>query len=93
MERQALLSAPRNSVAAKIGVIGALNAWGLGMLTGRTQRDETGASAVEYGLIVSAIAAVVTIIVFAFGGAVQDLFSESCTTIASEAAPTADCTP
>ena len=63
------------------------------MLTRRPFGHETGASAVEYGLIVTAIAAVVTVIVFALGGVVQDLFSSSCDVIASEAAPTADCTP
>ena len=63
------------------------------MLTRRTLDDETGASAVEYGILLAAIAAVITIIVFALGGVVQDLFTESCTTIANEAAPAADCTP
>ena len=63
------------------------------MLRRRTLGDETGASAVEYGLIVAAIAAVTVIILFALGGTVRDLFSESCTTIASQAAPTTNCTP
>jgi pilus assembly protein Flp/PilA len=40
--------------------------------------DDAGASAVEYGLIVFAIAAVIAVVVFAFGGAVRDLFSTSC---------------
>jgi pilus assembly protein Flp/PilA len=45
--------------------------------------DDTGASAVEYGLIVFAIAAVIAVVVFAFGGAVRDLFSTSCDQIGS----------
>ena len=63
------------------------------MMTRRTLGDDSGASAVEYGLIVAAIAAVVTIIVFALGGVVRDLFTESCTTIANEASPTSSCAP
>ena len=59
----------------------------------RTLRDESGASAVEYGLIVAAVAAVTVIILFALGGVVRDLFTESCTTIASEASPTSSCAP
>jgi pilus assembly protein Flp/PilA len=42
-------------------------------------RDESGASAVEYGLIVAAIAAVVVAVVVGLGGTVQGLFSDSCT--------------
>ena len=33
--------------------------------------DERGASAVEYGLLITGIAALIAIIVFAFGGVVQ----------------------
>jgi len=63
------------------------------MVTRRTLGDETGASAVEYGLIVAAIAAVVVIVLFALGGVVQDLFSETCTTIDSQVTASANCTP
>lgn len=59
----------------------------------RSLDDDGGASAVEYGLIVAAIAAVTVIILFALGGAVRDLFTESCTTIANEASPTSNCAP
>ena len=51
--------------------------------------DDTGASAVEYGLLLAAIAAVIVIVVFALGGVVRDMFTESCTTIDSKATP--DC--
>ena len=63
------------------------------MTTRSTLGDERGASAVEYGLIVAAIAAVTVIILFALGGAVRDMFTESCTTIANEASPTSSCAP
>jgi pilus assembly protein Flp/PilA len=56
-------------------------------------RDDTGASAVEYGLLLAAVAAVVVIAVFALGGAVRDMFSESCATIDSQVTPTAACAP
>lgn len=45
------------------------------------RRDEAGASAVEYGLLVAAIAALIVIIVFALGGLVNDVFKGTCKTI------------
>lgn len=45
-------------------------------------RDE-GASAVEYGLIVVAIAAVVVAVVFALGALVRDTYGDSCGVISS----------
>ena len=50
------------------------------------RKDEKGASAVEYGLLVAAIAALIVIIVFALGGVVQEVFQDTCTTIKAEAA-------
>ncbi|HET8587172.1 MAG TPA: Flp family type IVb pilin [Candidatus Limnocylindria bacterium] len=44
-------------------------------------RDEEGASAVEYGLLVAAIAALIVIIVFAFGGLIKQVFNGTCHTI------------
>ena len=49
-----------------------------------TQR-EAGASAVEYGLLVAAIAALVVIIVFALGGVVKEVFQDTCSEIKSKA--------
>lgn len=49
------------------------------------RRSDEGASAVEYGLIVFAIAALMTVAVWSFGGAVQGLFQGSCDTIAGTA--------
>jgi pilus assembly protein Flp/PilA len=51
-------------------------------------RDESGASAVEYGLLVSAIAAVIVIVVFALGGMVSNLFSDTCKKIGNGASQT-----
>lgn len=48
------------------------------MIRGLLIHDDTGASAVEYGLIVAGIAAVVVATVFALGGVTFSLFSESC---------------
>jgi len=47
---------------------------------GALRRDE-GASAVEYGLLVAAIAAIVVTLVFAIGRFVQEGFQEACENI------------
>jgi pilus assembly protein Flp/PilA len=44
---------------------------------------DTGASAVEYGLLIFGIVAVIAAIIFLLGGHVLDLFTNSCTTIYS----------
>ena len=45
-------------------------------------RDERGASAVEYGLLVAGIAAVIITAVFAFGqGIFSSLFQDTCNSI------------
>lgn len=46
------------------------------------RRDE-GASAVEYGLLVAAIAAIIVAIVFLLGGKVRDAFQSTCDSIGS----------
>ena len=50
----------------------------------RTTRDDRGASAVEYGLLVAAIAAVIIVGVFAFGGFVSEIFEDTCESIQDE---------
>ena len=55
------------------------------------RRDETGASAVEYGLLVTAIAALIVIIVFALGGTVVDLFTTTCNSVQSKAQTSSTC--
>jgi pilus assembly protein Flp/PilA len=48
----------------------------------RTARDR-GASAVEYGLMVAAIAAVIVGVVFGLGTLVKGAFSTTCSAVAS----------
>jgi pilus assembly protein Flp/PilA len=48
------------------------------------RRDEDGASAVEYGLLVAGIAALIVAVVFFLGGTVTDAFQETCDTISGE---------
>jgi pilus assembly protein Flp/PilA len=57
-----------------------------------SRRDEVGASAVEYGLLVVAIAALIVIIVFALGGVVKDLFGKTCDNVRAKASTTTTCT-
>jgi len=53
----------------------------------QVRRDE-GASAVEYGLLVAAIAALIVLIVFALGGVVKGVFTKTCSQVASGASQT-----
>lgn len=46
-------------------------------------KNEDGASAVEYGLLVAAIAAVIVIIVFALGGLIKSAFHTTCSAIST----------
>jgi len=46
-------------------------------------RDEDGASAVEYGLLLAGIASLIIAVVFLFGGAVSNLFDNTCDSISS----------
>ena len=45
------------------------------------RHDEEGASAVEYGLLVAGIAALVVGVVFLFGGMISDVFTNTCDAI------------
>lgn len=62
----------------------------LSALSRGRSRTERGASATEYGLVVSAIAAVIAVVVFAFGDSVTDLFDDTCDAVAA-ARGTAEC--
>ena len=46
--------------------------------------DERGASAVEYGLLIAGIAAVVVVAVFAFGGKISGIFDHTSACIDSQ---------
>jgi pilus assembly protein Flp/PilA len=48
------------------------------------RRSDDGASAVEYGLLVAGIAALIVAIVFLFGGVIKSAFSKTCGTISSK---------
>lgn len=54
-------------------------------------RSEEGASAVEYGLLVAAIAAVIVIIVFLLGGLIKGAFSKTCGAISTGGTSGASC--
>ena len=57
------------------------------------RRDDDGASAVEYGLLVAGIAALIVAVVFIFGGMITSVFQDTCDTIETNQAATAtgDC--
>ena len=60
-----------------------------------SRRNEDGASAVEYGLLVAGIAALIVAIVFLFGGVIKNAFTNTCKSVAgngSAAAGAASCT-
>lgn len=54
---------------------------------------ERGASAVEYGLLIAGVAALIVAAVLLFGGAVTDLFTDTCAEVTAQTGPTTDCTP
>ncbi|MGN6161395.1 MAG: Flp family type IVb pilin [Marmoricola sp.] len=53
--------------------------------------DEAGASAVEYGLLIAGIAALIVAVVFLFGGMVQHVFTTSCGTVAGTISASGSC--
>jgi len=56
------------------------------MLNARLAKmDERGATAVEYGLLITGVAAVIAIIIFAFGGVVQNIFNNTCNSLGASA--------
>jgi pilus assembly protein Flp/PilA len=52
------------------------------MLNARLARmDERGASAVEYGLLIAGIAALIVVVVFAFGKTIKNIFQKTCNSV------------
>jgi pilus assembly protein Flp/PilA len=47
--------------------------------------DERGASAVEYGLLIAGIAALIVAVVFLFGGVLSNVFSSTCNNLGTSA--------
>ena len=60
------------------------------LVASRKTREE-GASAVEYGLLVAAIAAAIVLIVFLLGDVVTEVFTDTCNTIDTEAGTGVGC--
>jgi pilus assembly protein Flp/PilA len=56
------------------------------MLNARLAKmDERGASAVEYGLLIAGIAALIIVVVFAFGGVLNKIFDSTCDQVGASA--------
>jgi pilus assembly protein Flp/PilA len=52
------------------------------MLSARlAAKDERGASAVEYGLLIAGIAALIVVVVFAFGNTINNIFQSTCNSV------------
>jgi pilus assembly protein Flp/PilA len=51
-----------------------------------TLRRDEGASAVEYGLLIAAVAAVIAGVVFVLGGRLKTAFTQVCTSVSSTSA-------
>ena len=51
----------------------------------RAKMDQRGASAVEYGLLIAGIAALIVVVVFAFGGVVSNIFKATCDSVGTSA--------
>jgi pilus assembly protein Flp/PilA len=57
------------------------------ILNARLVRDEEhGASAVEYGLLIAGIAALIVAVVFVFGETIQGVFTDTCTAVNDDVA-------
>jgi pilus assembly protein Flp/PilA len=54
-------------------------------------RDESGASAVEYGLLAVAVAAVIVAVVFTFGGMVRHIFADTCGSVGASVSGSTTC--
>lgn len=54
--------------------------------TARLRTDERGASAVEYGLLIAGIAALIVVVVFPFGGTLKGVFNKTCKSVAGSVA-------
>jgi len=55
------------------------------------RRDENGASAVEYGMLVAGIAALIVAIIFVMGGMIKSSFSKTCGVVSSKGNASATC--
>ena len=53
--------------------------------------EERGASAVEYGLLIAGIAALIVVVVFAFGDSLRGIFTDTCSKVTASASGTKSC--
>jgi pilus assembly protein Flp/PilA len=56
-----------------------------------SKMEERGASAVEYGLLIAGIAALIVVVIFAFGGTIKGVFSNTCGKIAGGGSSSTTC--
>ena len=62
------------------------------MLNARLAKmDERGASAVEYGRLVAGIAAIIVLVVFAFGTQIKAVFQDTCNTVSTNSGSGTGC--
>jgi pilus assembly protein Flp/PilA len=47
----------------------------------KAKMDERGASAVEYGLLIAGIAALIAVVIFAFKDTITGLFNDTCASV------------
>lgn len=57
----------------------------------RSEHDELGASAVEYGLLIAGIAAFIVVVIFAFNDTITGLFGDTCDSIGSASGNRSTC--
>jgi pilus assembly protein Flp/PilA len=57
----------------------------------KAKMDERGASAVEYGLLIAGIAALIIVVIFAFGGVLNNVFNNTCASVANQGAAGGTC--
>ena len=57
----------------------------------RRSARERGASAVEYGLLIAGIAALIVVIVFAFGDNLTGIFKNTCSKVSASAGTAGKC--
>jgi len=53
--------------------------------TAKARLDERGASAVEYALLITGIAALIITVVFLFGGVLNSVFTDTCSSVGTSA--------
>jgi pilus assembly protein Flp/PilA len=59
----------------------------------KAKMDERGASAVEYGLLIAGVAALIVAVVFIFGDNLTSIFTDTCSKVSQSASVSnGDCT-